>query len=169
MTDETFLKPRPATALIALTRAMMLDEAVDDEAVKTVTGAVCESASERVALLSALHTANSHEIRMAVSNILSEHAADLHAEAAGLTDLDEVAGVWGSRLVTGGLLLAAGALLTESLTGVPGGLALLTAFAGAIGLAAARMSVRKRRNTLDRQYEIAAKLAEDALNTRKEG
>lgn len=155
--------PRPATALVALARAMALDDAVSEAEVAMLTEAVCRSRGERGALLSALHDANSPEICAIVSDLVSTHAAELAERAAGLDDLDQIAGVWGLRFMTGALLFVAGGLLTDTIAGGTGLLALGAAGAGALAVGWARLRLRRTRNGLARARQTAETLAAEAL------
>lgn len=157
------LTARPATALIALARSMTMDDAVDEAALGRLAEAVCASAAERAALLSALHEANSLEIRVAVASLLTDLAADLRQREAGLADLDEVGGVWGMRVSSGGLLVAGGAVVSGVLTGGAALAALLVSAAGAGAVGGARLHLRKSRNAIARRRHIAEKLADDAM------
>lgn len=161
MAQRPVYAPRPAVALIALARAMMLDETVQESDVAGLIGAICADRGERTALLNALSDANSVGLARAVAGLLADFVADRRETETGLADLDDVAGVWGMRICTGGLLLGVGAALTGTLTGGAAILAILAASIGGLGVGAGRLTVRKRVNALVRQREIAQRLCDD--------
>lgn len=169
MTGAKKLTRRPATALIAFARAMMMDDAVDEAEIGLLVEAVCASPAERAALLSALHEANNLEIRVSISSLLAGHAADLREREAGRTDVDEVVGVWGMRVSSGGLLVAIGGVVTGALTGGAGIAAIAFSAAGAAAVGGGRLKLRKSRNALVRRLEIAEKLASDAMSVGEGG
>ncbi len=152
--------PRPATALVALARAMALDDAVSEAEAAMLTEAVCRSRGERAALISALSDSNSAELSAICADLVAAHAAALRAREAGLSDLDEIAGLWGLRFMTGALLFVAGGLLSETIVGGAGLLALTGAGVGAAAVAFGRLRLRARRNGLRREREVAEGLSQ---------
>lgn len=151
--------PRPATALLALARALAMDDTVPEAELAMLTEAVTRSRSERAALLSALHDANAPELRAIAANLVAAHAADLREREAALTDLDDIAGIWGLRLMTGALLFVGGGLLVGTIGGGTGLVALLAAAVGAVGVGLGRLRLRRARNAAARAREIAETLA----------
>ena len=151
--------PRPATALLALARALAMDDSVPEAELAILTEAVTRSRSERAALLSALQDANTPELRAITGNLIAAHAADLRAREAALTDLDDIAGLWGLRLMTGALLFVGGGLLVGTVPNGAGLLALAATALGTFGVGLGRLRLRRARNEAARAREIAETLA----------
>lgn len=151
--------PRPATALLALARALAMDDSVPEAELAILTEAVTRARSERAALLSALQDANTPELRAITANLIAAHAADLRAREAALTDLDDIAGLWGLRLMTGALLFVGGGLLVGTVPHAAGLLALAATALGTFGIGFGRLRLRRARNEAARAREIAETLA----------
>lgn len=160
MAEPRIHDKRPATALIALCRALAMEDPVDPSALERLTRAVLAEQTERIALLSALNDANAAaEMREIVAQVLRDHVADLRGRQRRLADLDEVAGTWAQRLTAGAVLAGAGALAAGAVTGGAALASVAVPLAGAVATGYGRLRLRARANARAREIEIAEGLA----------
>jgi len=162
-------KRRPATALIAMANSLSMGDAVPEDDLTQIIGAVVPDRAERAALLAAIRASNDPDSGLAVADLLTAFAAEAAAAETQARDADQVIGQWAQRLAAGALLASFGASIAGTVTGgLAFGLSLLS-FSGFVFATASRIGgrVKMRRRAQDR--ESADTLARHVLEAGKLG